>query len=258
MKNYLFIFFLFIFTAVKSQENSPSSFDRPDIIEKDSLHILKSIESEISLTYNEFTGGINNLIPPFVLVGMRVSKKTEMRFTFNYEPQSNRFILYDNYSNFTTVCVGEMTKIIETNNWMSDIFMVNNLFYPYTKFSAPDIKFLDWESIFLFQNEITRRLTFNYTVGYVYFNYYLKSSVEYSACVNYYILPSVCLFAEHFGFYHGKDEIFEPGFDCGLTYRYKSGQWDLCYARNYYAGINLGFVNLTYGRNLPYKTTRKR
>ena len=243
--------------AVSGQEDSVSAFSRPEIEERHLYDPLKSLESEISFTYNA-PMGISSAFTPFVLVGGHLFGNTEGHFTFNFEPQSNRFILYDSNNGLTNLCIGGMTNLVETNNWVPDIYIANNLFYPYQKFSSPDIKFLNWETIFFLQNIINRRLTVNYSVGYVYFNYYLKSSFEYSASVNYFLFPSLCLFSEHFGFFHAENNIFEPGFDFGWMYTHKKSQWDVCYARNYYEGLNLGYFSIAYSRNVSYKTTRKR
>lgn len=256
-KYFLLVTFLPVISSSSAQEDSTSAFPRPDIKERHLFDPLKSFESELSFTYSEFSGA-GGIIPPFVLIGGHITEKTEARFSFNYEPQSNRFVLFDYTNNLTNISFGEMTNLLETNNWMPDIYLVNNLFFPYQKLNSPDIKFLNWESALFMENIINRRFTVNYSLSYVYANFYLKSSSGYSACANYLINPSVSLFAEHFGFFHAHDELFEPGWDGGIKYTFKKSQVDLCYASNYYDGIDLGFLSITYGRNLQYKTTRKR
>lgn len=94
MKRYKFIMRLgliiviafFVIISAHSQEDSVSAFSRPDIEERHENNPLKSMESELSFTYNE-PMGIGRAFTPFILIGSHLFGKTERHITFNFEPE---------------------------------------------------------------------------------------------------------------------------------------------------------------------------
>lgn len=234
-----------IFLSVAAQDTS-IVFDRPGVADGPYTVLPKSVQIESGFSYSN-TAGINYV--PAVLLRAPLSKRTEMRFTYNYIPQSARFIEYNNFYGYYPVCLGSKIVLMKQKGWRPDIAVTNNLIYPFPKRDSQRRRWLEWETVLLFQNDITRNFSFNYNLGYFYANSFLKSSWEYSACFNYNLTRRLTLFAENYGFLH-PNNAFEAGWDGGLLYRVgKRSQVDVTYLNNKLSGVGYHYVIIGWSRN---------
>jgi hypothetical protein len=235
--------------TAKAQDNIVT-FDQPGYSTAAFILPKKTIQFEFGTSYNEITG-INETIFPSLLIRVPVLKKAELRFTLNYEPQSNIFILDDVNNNHDPIAVGFKYKIAQQKAWRPSLVIMANAFYPVQILNQFVSQEMNADLWLIAHNFIGEKHELFYSAGYTRGNVRLKNMMAWTFCYNYMITNSIGVFAEYFGFLYSDLTQNEHGFSTGITYEFgQTFQLDACYYYNIDQYQELGYISAGISYNL--------
>lgn len=250
MKKILLLLFLSSGTAhLVSAQDTIVVFDQPGYTTSPFIVPRKSLQFEFGTSYNQITG-LNETIFPSLLTRVPLDNRAEFRLTFNYEPQSNTFILDDVANNNDPLAVGFKQKLFYQKGKRPHMAIAGNVFYPIQKLNNIVASELCADTWILSQYNINAQEII-LCAGYIRGNERLRDIFSWAFCYGHMLTENICVFGEYFGFYYFDSRLTEHAFDAGLTYEFgNTFQLDVCYYYNLDPNQRMGYISGGISYNL--------
>lgn len=157
------------------------------------------------------------MLNPGLMLRMGITKKDEIRLSYNYIPQSLLIIREYSPYDLTNAAIGIKHRLFFENGGLPESSVLFNVLAPINNQSVQFHKFIGYELGFQFMHNFRNDVSLNYNFNSVLNPGNTLFMGNYSVCLNLNILKNAGFFVENFAYFDLLTHNTEWGYDAGFV-----------------------------------------